>query len=209
MDILLVDDHPIIHETLAAVLRSVAPDAQMHSETDLGNAISRARQIKELELVMLDLGLPGFTGIEALVRFRKAMPRTRVVIISASEDAESVRAALDAGAVGYLPKTSKPKVLADALRLILDGGFYVPPHAMGYVPPIKKAPKLSDLGITERQSDVLKLVAQGLSNIEIARRLNISENTVKQHAHAAYRALGVSSRTEAMVVLGKMGIKDE
>src|SRR5215216_3923731 len=87
MDVLLVDDHPIIHETLAAVLRSVAPEAQMHSEGDLGNAISRARQLKDLELVMLDLGLPGFSGIEALLRFRKAMPRTRVVIISANEEA--------------------------------------------------------------------------------------------------------------------------
>jgi len=209
MDVLLVDDHPIIHETLGAVVRSVIPDVQVHSEMDLGNALSKARQLKRLELVLLDLGLPGCTGIEALTRFRKTLPRIRVAVISGSEDAESVRGALDAGAVGYLPKTSQPKVMAYALRLILDGGIYVPAQAMGAVPPPAKPPTLAALGITERQADVLRLVAKGLTNSDIARTLNISENTVKQHAHQVYLALGVTSRTEAMVVLAKMGIKDE
>jgi DNA-binding NarL/FixJ family response regulator len=209
MDVLLIDDHPILHETLGVVVRSLVGDAQIHSEMDLGGAITKARQLHNLQLVLLDLGLPGFSGIEALVHFRKAFPRARILIISATEDSDSVRAALDAGAVGYLPKTSTPKVLSDAIRLVLDGGTYVPPQAMGTVLPTKKPPSLADLGITERQSDVLRLVAKGLSNIEIARKLTISENTVKQHAHAAYRALGVSSRTEAMVVLAKMGIRDE
>lgn len=209
MDVLLVDDHPILHETLGAVIRSIAPQAHFHSEVDLGGAVTKARQLKDLELVLLDLGLPGCTGIEALVRFRAVLPRARVIVISATEDSASVRAAIDAGAVGYLPKTSDPKVMADALRLVLDGGFYVPPQLLGSVHQVKKGHTLADLGVTERQADVLKLVTKGLSNIEIARRLNISENTVKQHAHAAYRSLGVSSRTEAIVVLAKMGIKDE
>ena len=133
MDVLLVDDHPIIHETLGAVVRWISPQAQIHNEMDLGGALTRARQLKNLELVLLDLALPGCTGIEALLRFRKALPRVRVAILSASEDAESVRAALDAGAVGYVPKTSSHKVIADALRLILDGGIYIPPQAMGAV----------------------------------------------------------------------------
>lgn len=209
MDVLLVDDHPILHETLRAVVASVAPDAQFHGEMDLGGAISRARQLKGLELVLLDLGLPGFSGIEALIRFLKVLPRVRVLVISATEDSASVRAALDAGAVGYLPKTTEPKVIAEALRTVLAGGSYVPPQAMGAVPQVKTPHTLADLGITERQADVLKLVTKGLSNSEIARQLNIAENTVKQHAHAAYRALGVSSRTEAMVVLAKMGVKGD
>jgi DNA-binding NarL/FixJ family response regulator len=209
MDVLLVDDHPILHETLRAVVASVAPDAHFHGEMDLGGAISRARQLKGLELVLLDLGLPGFSGIEALIRLRKVLPRVRVLVISATEDSASVRAALDAGAVGYLPKTTEPKVIAEALRTVLAGGSYVPPQAMGAVPQVKTPHTLADLGITERQADVLKLVTKGHSNSEIARQLNIAENTVKQHAHAAYRALGVSSRTEAMVTLAKMGIKGE
>jgi DNA-binding NarL/FixJ family response regulator len=206
MDVLLVDDHPILHETVRAVVASIAPQARFHSETDLGGGVSKARQLKELKLVLLDLGLPGCSGIEALVNFLKVLPRSRVVVISATEDSTSVRAALDAGAVGYLPKTSPPKTIAEALRAVLEGGTYVPPQAMGAVPQLKTPRNLADLGITERQADVLRLVCKGLSNLEIARQLSIAENTVKQHAHAAYRALGVSSRTEAMVVLAKMGI---
>jgi DNA-binding NarL/FixJ family response regulator len=209
MDVLLVDDHPILHETLRAVVASVAPEAQFHGETSLGGGVSKARQLKDLQLVLLDLLLPGCTGIEALVQFLKVMPRARIVVISATEDSQSVRAALDAGAVGYLPKTSSPKIVADALRAVLQGGSYVPPQAMGAVPHVRTPLTLADLGITERQADVLKLVTKGLPNSEIARQLNIAENTVKQHAHAAYRALGVSSRTEAMVALAKMGIKGD
>lgn len=209
MDVLLVDDHPILHETLRAVVASVAPEAQFHGETSLGGGVSKARQLKDLQLVLLDLLLPGCTGIEALIQFLKVLPRTRVVVISATEDSDSVRAALDAGAVGYLPKTSSPKTIAEALHAVLQGGSYVPPQAMGAVPQVKTPLTLGDLGITERQADVLKLVTKGLPNSEIARQLNIAENTVKQHAHAAYRALGVSSRTEAMVALAKMGIKGD
>jgi len=209
MDVLLVDDHPMLHETLRAVVASVAPQAQFHGETDLGGGVSKARQLKDLQLVLLDLMLPGCSGIEALVQFLKMVPRARVVVVSATEDSGSVRAALDAGAVGYLPKTSPPKVIAEALRAVLEGGSYVPPQAMGAVPQPKSPLTLADLGVTERQADVLRLLAKGLSNGEIARQLNIAENTVKQHAHAAYRALGVSSRTEAMVALAKMGIKGD
>jgi DNA-binding NarL/FixJ family response regulator len=207
MEFLVVDDHPIIHETLAAVVRSLVPGAQVHSEADLPGALARARELKELELVLLDLGLPGCAGIDALLRLRKALPGVRIAIVSASDDAKSVRSALDAGAVGYMPKTSQPGVLADALRLILAGGIYIPPQGMK-PPGSRKSASMADLGLTVRQADVLKLLARGLANLEIARKLAISENTVKQHAHSAYRILGVSSRTEAMVVLARLGIGD-
>lgn len=209
MDVLLIDDHPILHETMRAVVAAVAPQAQFHGETDLGGGISTARQLKDLQLVLLDLMLPGCSGIDALVQFLKVLPRSRVVVVSATEDSQSVRAALDAGAVGYLPKTSPPKTIAEALRAVLEGGTYVPPQALGAVPHIRTPRTLADLGITERQADVLKLVTRGLSNSDIARQLNIAENTVKQHAHAAYRVLGVSSRTEAMVALARMGIRGD
>jgi DNA-binding NarL/FixJ family response regulator len=126
MDVLLVDDHPIIHETLRAIVRSVRPAAEFHSQFDLAGGLSQASRLNDLELVLLDLGLPGCSGVDALVRLRKALPDTRVVVISANEDSDRVRAALDAGAVGYLPKTMLPKVMADALRTILDGGVYTP-----------------------------------------------------------------------------------
>jgi DNA-binding NarL/FixJ family response regulator len=126
MDVLLVDDHPIIHETLRAIVRSVRPGAEVHSQFDLAGGLSEAGRLNELKLVLLDLGLPGCSGIDALQRFRRALPATPVAIISADEDASRIRAALAAGAAGYLPKTLMPKVMADALRVILDGGTYSP-----------------------------------------------------------------------------------
>jgi DNA-binding NarL/FixJ family response regulator len=126
MDVLLVDDHPIIHETMRAMLRSLRPSVEFHSQFDLESALAEARRLDELHLVLLDLGLPGCAGMEALVRFRKAVPHARVVVISADEDAERVRAALAEGAVSYLPKTLRPKAMVDALRAILDGGTYTP-----------------------------------------------------------------------------------
>jgi two-component system nitrate/nitrite response regulator NarL len=126
MDVLLVDDHPLIHETLRAIVRSVRPGAEFHGQFDLAAGISQARKLNTLGLVLLDLGLPGYSGTEALLRFRAEFPSARVVVISGDEDEEHVRAALALGAVGYLPKTMLPMAMAEAIRLILDGASYRP-----------------------------------------------------------------------------------
>jgi DNA-binding NarL/FixJ family response regulator len=129
MHVLLVDDHPIIHETIRAMLRSLRPAIDFHSQFDLDAGLSEARRIAGLKLVLLDLGLPGCTGMDALVKFRALLPDARLVVISADEDRERVQAALDEGAASYVPKTLRPKAMVDALRTILDGGVYTPPAA--------------------------------------------------------------------------------
>jgi len=131
MDVLLVDDHPIIHETLRAMVRSLRPTADFHSQFDLDAGLCEARRLGRLELVLLDLGLPGCAGMDALVKFRQAVPNARVVVISADEDQERVRAALNEGAASYVPKTLRPKAMVDALRTILDGGMFTPPAGSG------------------------------------------------------------------------------
>ena len=128
MDILLIDDHPIIHETLRAIVRSVRPGADFHSQFGLADGVLQASRLNALELVLLDPGLPGCSGMDALLRFRKEVPGARVAVISADDDEDRVRAALDGGAVGFLPKTLLPKVMAEAIRVILDGGTYRPPR---------------------------------------------------------------------------------
>ena len=128
MDVLLIDDHPIIHETLRAIVRSVRPGADFHSQFDLAAGVLQASRLHALELVLLDPGLPGCSGMDALLRFRKEVPSARVAVISADDDEDRVRAALDSGAVGFLPKTLLPKVMAEAIRVILDGGTYRPPR---------------------------------------------------------------------------------
>lgn len=195
--------------------RSVVPEAQIHAETTLAEALERARELRaDLELVLLDLGLPGCTGIEALTRFRAAAPTVRIVVISAIEDPATVEAAIQAGAAGYIPKTTQPQQMVAALRHVLSGGVYLPMQVMeatqpGTVRPARKAPTMDDLGLTGRQADVMRLLLKGLAYRDIARQLKITESTVKQHCHALYRTLGVSSRTEAFIALARKGIKLE
>jgi DNA-binding NarL/FixJ family response regulator len=204
VEVLIVDDHAFIHEILAAMVRKAVPGATVRAASTLGEAIAQARASSRLDLVLLDLRLPGCAGIEALARFRTALPKLRVAVVSAIEDAASVHAVFAAGAVGYIPKTTRPPVMVAAIRLIAEGGTYFPPHLMAMPP---KEPRKVDL--TERQGAVLRLLMKGLGNQQIAKKLEISENTVKQHTHAVYGALKVSSRTQAIVAAARLGIKPD
>ena len=197
---LLVDDHPLMLEIMRAVLMKEFDEAEVHCATDLEEALAHARGAGPPDLAVLDLGLPGCAGIEALTRFRKALPEVPVVILSAIEDANVILAAFHAGARGYLPKTTKRAVMRAAIRLVADGGTYVPPQAL----------QTSDakLGLSERQFEVMCCMVRGLSNGRIAEELDISRNTVKQHVRAVFRVLGVSSRAEFMVAAVRLGIGD-
>jgi DNA-binding NarL/FixJ family response regulator len=202
MEVLIVDDHAFIHETLAAVVRKAVPGATVRVASSLADGIAQARRSAPPRLVLLDLGLPGCAGVEALSQFRAALPKPRTAVISAIEEISCMRAAFKAGAVGYVPKTTLPPVMVAAVRLMAEGGTYVPPQLTSAPP---EEPFRPDL--TERQEAVLRLLAKGLGNQEIGRKLDISENTVKQHTHALYTALKVSSRTQAIVAAARLGIK--
>jgi len=130
MEVLIVDDHAFIHETLAAVVRKAVPGALVRAADSLEKGITQARTFPRRTLVLLDLGLPGCSGIESLTRFRHALPNLRVTVVTADEDSRSVHAAFDAGAVGYIPKSTAPSVMVAAIRLIAEGGIYFPPQLM-------------------------------------------------------------------------------
>jgi DNA-binding NarL/FixJ family response regulator len=200
MRVLLVDDHPMIQEILGAVVRGVFPEARLDVASRLEQAIELAASGELPDLVLLDLGLPGCTGIEALKTFRKSYPHVRTVVVSANEDRSSVVGALEAGAAGYVPKTHAPPLIAAALRVVAEGGTYVPPQALG-------DGECEQQDLTERQLDVLRLLAKGMCNKEIAQRLRIAKDTVKQHAKAVYAALGVESRNKAGIAAQRRGIK--
>ena len=204
--ILIVDDHPLLLEILGALAHKVFPEACVRTAESCEQALEAARSAEAPDLVLLDLGLPGCAGIMALDRFREAQPAMRVVVVSSTEEREVVLAALEAGAVGYIPKTSMPDVFAAALRLVAAGGIYVPPQALRAEPPaIHMEQRRAEL--TERQRDVLRLIAKGMGNKEIARSLRIAKDTVKQHAKAVYAALGVAGRAQAARVAESRGIK--
>jgi DNA-binding NarL/FixJ family response regulator len=212
--VLIVDDHPVIHEVLREVVRAVYAGATVYSEMDLPGAVRRVRAARRVDLVLLDLGLPGCAGIEALTRFRESAGEVPVAIISACTDAPTVRAALNAGAIGYLPKTLSTKAMVAALRVIMVGGTYVPPEALGGLAgEIRDSstrgddrPAAQPPSLTGRQAEILRLLVQGIPNRGIARQLGIAENTVKQHVHTVYQILHVANRTEAAIAAARMHI---
>jgi DNA-binding NarL/FixJ family response regulator len=129
MDVLIVDDDPLLRDILAASVQSAVDDATTVAVGDLEEAFRRLAHFKAPDLALLDLGLPGNSGLDALKRFRWKFPQVRVVVVSAVDDAKSIGIALNAGAVGYIPKTSPPQVMVAALRQVAAGGRYVPPEA--------------------------------------------------------------------------------
>jgi len=129
MNVLIVDDHPAMLEYLSSAVGRALPGAEVRTAGDLDGALAAARaQLPDMTL--LDLGLPGCGGIESLLRFRQAFPDARVVIVSAVEEPAAIRGALAAGAAGYIPKSTNPKIVVGALRLVAEGGIYVPPEML-------------------------------------------------------------------------------
>jgi DNA-binding NarL/FixJ family response regulator len=204
MRVLVIDDHPLIHEIVPALLEKALGEVVVATEATLEAGIKRAAA--ELpDLVLLDLGLPGCEGLDAIGRFRMEFPQMPVVVFSASCERDSIVGALDAGAVGYIPKTSRPQVVIAALKVIAAGGTYVPREVLEQAGPAPRRRGEPDL--TDRQKDVLRLMLKGYNNERIASELAIAQNTVKQHAHAIFTALGVSSRAEALVAAARHGLR--
>ena len=202
MRALVIDDHPLVHEIMPSMLRRALGDVAVASEATLEAGLARAGGSVPPDLVLLDLGLPGCHGLEALERFRRAFPKLPLVVLSGDCDRSSIVGALEAGAVGFIPKTSKPEVMIAALKVVAAGGTYVPPEALEGAEGKSRA-----LNLTERQREVLRLILKGYDNERIASELDIAPNTVKQHAHAVFSALGVSSRAEAMIAAARRGLR--
>jgi two-component system, NarL family, nitrate/nitrite response regulator NarL len=198
MNVLIVDDHPMMLEYLSGAVGKALPDAVVRTAEDLKTALERAREV-EPALVLVDLGLPGCGGIDSVLQFRSAFPNVPTVVVSANDDTLSVRGALAVGAAGFIPKSSSPTVVVGALRLIAGGGRYIPPEALAATPADKKTAAQPEELLTERQRDVLARMLKGSSNAQIATELNITEGTAKQHAHAVYAAFGVSSRADLIL----------
>ena len=209
MRVMLVDDHPVILEVLRAVVTRAFAPSTIYAVKDFDSALKRARSLTPRDLVVLDLSLPGYSGIEALSRFRSGFPRLPVVVVSAIEDRAVIRAAIAAGARGYIPKTSSVNLMQSALEVAAAGGVFLPPAALANNSPESRSTSASTLDrprLSDRQIQVLRRIAKGLHNRQIAVELDISENTVKRHAHEVFRTLGVSTRTEALGAAMRYGL---
>ena len=210
MNVLIVDDHPTVAEYLRGAAGRAIPDAVVRIAGDLEAALESMHDAPA-DMVMLDLGLPDCGGIESLLRFRKAFPAVRVVVISSEDERNSIRGCLALGAAGFIPKSAGPKVMVNALRLIAEGGRYIPPEALGEAsaepvapPRTTRAPESSPEGrLTERQREVLRRLLDGRTAGQIAADLGIAESTAKHHALAVYAAFGVSSREDLILAAGR------
>jgi DNA-binding NarL/FixJ family response regulator len=218
LKILVVDDHPLIREALRQVLQALDTRIELLEAVTCAEALELTRCNQDISLILLDLALPGVDGFEALRQLREEFPGIPVVVLSASEQPETVLRAIDGGAMGFIPKTSSSQLLIGALRLVLSGGIYLPLEVLrrqeaiapGAPPPAATAAQLRnprEIGLTERQSQVLALVVQGKPNKLICRDLNLAEGTVKIHMSAILKALGVTNRTQAVIAVSKLGLK--
>ena len=221
MKILVVDDHALIRTALRGVLGELDHDVTVFEASDCRSAFDLIEARPDLDLVLLDLSLPGIHGLAALEELRTRYPALPVVVLSSTNDRASVTQALDQGAMGYIPKLSSNDVLVSALRLVLSGGIYIPPEILARwesLPaadaqspaasergkPPRKTP--ADVGLGERQAQVLRLLLEGKSNKIICRELDLAESTVKNHVTLILKALNVTSRTQAVIAAARMGL---
>jgi DNA-binding NarL/FixJ family response regulator/class 3 adenylate cyclase len=215
MKILVIDDHVLIREAMRGVLRELKGEAAVILEaSDSGQAMRQIEQNPDVELVLLDLGLPDRDGLEMLSDLGNRYPTISVVVLSAKQDRDTVMKALDLGALGFIPKSGQREVMLSAFNLIFSGGIYIPPEILNRrelatAPRAAPAPSkagATDLGLTERQIEVLALMMQGKSNKAISRVLDLAEPTVKIHVSAILKALKVANRTEAVIAATALGL---
>ncbi|MHB1331286.1 MAG: response regulator [Sulfuriferula sp.] len=208
MKIILADDHALFREGARHLLQQLGGgDIEVLEAATCQEAIIHADLHEDVDLALLDLHMPGVTGVECVVHFQAAHPEVPVVVLSGSESRPNVQAVLDVGALGYIPKSSSSQVMLSAIRLVLSGGIYLPPLVMDQeLNPVEViiAPQAASRGqmpccLTERQMDVLKLLAAGKPNKLIARELGLGEGTIKVHLAGIFRALEVNNRTEAVM----------
>ena len=226
MKVLLVDDHPLILSALQAVIQGLADGIEVIGAGSAAAARDALAGHGDIDMLLLDLALGEESGFDLLAEFRESHPSVPVVVVSASERASDVIRAIDLGAMGFVPKRTSNDALVGALRMVLGGGLYVPPTMLGLdlrrmaadeaareasvlgdaaqAEPHQQVTSLESMGLTPRQTEVMGLLLKGLPNKLIARELNLSVETVKDHVAAVLRALGVSSRTQAVLAVSQM-----
>lgn len=211
MRLLVIDDHPLFLAGIAAILHKLEPEMIIVMANDAEQGLAAAER-KLPDLVLLDLNLPGIDGFTAIGEFHRRFPALPVVVLSAMEREADMRRAIEAGALGYIPKSSSPRLLMEALLQVQQGTVYLPvPGSTDAACLISERRAASHVDSNQeelslRQVEVLAQICQGLSNKQIATELGLSEKTVKSHVTGIFRCLGVVSRTQAVLAAKKLGM---
>lgn len=211
MKILVVDDHALIREALHSVLKQLNREAVIFAASNSQQAMCIVEEHPDISFILLDINLPDRDGFSVLRELRERYATIAIVILSSSDDQDTVKRAFKLGALGFIPKTTEREVILNAIKLVFSGGVYIPSQMLEET----RSPRLTDeptardsfkgIGLTDRQIEVLALLMKGRSNKVIAKTLNMAVPTVKNHITAVLKALGVASRTEAIIKVGKMG----
>jgi DNA-binding NarL/FixJ family response regulator len=219
LKVLVIDDHPLVQEGVSAALESLADKVTVMAARDAEQGLALAAENPDLDLVLLDLALPGMSGFNLIGKLHERLPSLPVVVLSALEDPENVRHAINAGAMGFVPKSAATRVLIEVLQQVLEGNVTVPLALQSVGQPVSHAlpgggtssaaspggePDVALL--TLRQLEVLSRVCQGKTNKQIATELGLSEKTVKAHVTAIFKVLGVVNRTQAVLVARRVGM---
>lgn len=211
MKVLVVDDHALIREALHSVLKQLNREAVIFEASNSQKAMRIVEEHPDISFILLDINLPDRDGFSVLRELRERYATIAIVILSSSDDQDTVKRAFKLGALGFIPKTTEREVILNAIKLVFSGGVYIPSQMLEET----RSPRLVDdpagrdsfkgIGLTDRQIEVLALLMKGRSNKVIARTLNMAVPTVKNHITAVLKTLGVASRTEAIIKVGKMG----
>lgn len=203
MKAIIADDHPLFRGALKQAIGSVIT-GEIYEAEDLSQTMRLLGEFPEVDLVLLDLNMPGNDGFAGLSAIRNAFPSVQAVMVSAEENPNIIRRALDFGSCGYIPKSADLEEIAQAITVVLDGDVWLPHGMKEKVANIENeegkdfAEKLEQL--TPHQFRVLQLVADGLLNKQIAYELKVQETTIKQHVSAILKKLGVLNRTQAGII---------
>jgi DNA-binding NarL/FixJ family response regulator len=213
---LIVDDHPLMRGAIRNNLETLGEAVRCEPASTMADALRLIGAGTRFDLALLDLNLPDANGTSGLETLRSRFPGLPVLVMSGEHDDRTVDRCIAAGAAGFLPKTATPERLAAAVRTVESGSIYLPPELEAAVDrgrstrgPVRAGltGDVRQLGLTDRQSDVLRLILRGLPNKLIGRQLQLAEGTVKVHVSAVLRALGVSNRTQAVLAANRLGLR--
>ena len=213
LKLLVVEDHALVREGLLGLLTQLEKGTVVKGVADFESALNALDAEDDIDLLLLDLAMPGIDGVAGLDILRKNFPALPVVVVSAFDDVPTVTRVMALGASGFIPKAFSGEALLSAVREVLDGNIFLPGASHGArldsvapVPPSQISIQPAEIGLTDRQSQVLALMVRGMSNRDIAEQLELSEGTVKIHATAVFKTLGVNSRTQALVTVSRYRI---
>ncbi|HYL33790.1 MAG TPA: response regulator transcription factor [Stellaceae bacterium] len=200
--IVIADDHPLFRDALRLAVSQTVPDGEIAEADSFDALCARLRASADIDLVLLDLNMPGMNGLSGLLYLRAEFAAVPIVVVSANENPRVVRRALDLGAVGYIPKSAAATAIRDAIGALLAGGAWLPPALDARLPDSTSDAALVALlnTLTPQQSRVLMLLSEGLPNKQIAHAMQVTEATIKAHVSAILHKLGVDNRTQAVIV---------